>query len=569
MKRLVIFIILFTALYQESKAQCYKIDSLRSVLVVWTKRDTNRVNTLNLLAKEYLKDLRPKNAEYFGQQALVLAESIDHLKGMADAHMILGEAYFTNPLKRDDESIQNYLQGLEIYQKINLKPQEAQALETIGDYYYELSYLKKEYYQRALDYYLQFFALSKQLEDPPTQMRACIVIAQLYAQIGEDKASRKYFLRAVNLKKQVEDDQLDDPHLFSKAERFYQLQIENQKLYNYTLIGGLAVMLVLISLLTILVVQKQRSNRVLTHQKEQIQRQRDDIQVKNRELEFQTEEILAQKDQLALQNQKIREAQDEVEAANENLRTMNHRLEELVQERTQDLVKANQALTVANEELDTVIYRASHDFRGPVTTLVGLSQLAYLQIEPEHVAYELFTKIENTARKMDGMLEKLHQVSYLLGKNMEEQMIELGTIIEEVKVNLKESIENSQMQFRVEVEPATFLYSDRELVLAVLENLIENAIQFRNPEVSITPTVEIQVSNSVATIQLEFKDNGVGIPPEFQDKIFDMFFRGSEVSKGNGLGLYVVRKALERIGAQVEIASEVNQYTSFKIHFPK
>ena len=569
MKRLFLVLYIFFTLSTNCWAQCYRIDSLRRVLTVWPQRDTNRVNTLNLLAEEYIKDRRPKNAEYFAKQALVFSNQLEFKRGEADAQLILGTVYFEDPLKRDEESIQSYLKALNSYERLNLKTKQAETSKIIGDYYYNLFYIREDYYEKALEYYLRYYEISRSLDDPVKTAEACVMVGQLYDHLGNNEKSRDYFLKAVELKRNIEENDMDDPHLFSKAESFYKLQIQNQQLNNYILIGGLGVLGLVVALLIIFIIQKQQTNHILHRKNAEIESQKNDIELKNIELQSQTKEISHQRDQLEEQNKQIKEAQDEIEAANEKLITVNQRLEDLVEERTSDLRRTNEALVLANGELDTLIYRASHDFKGPVATLTGLTQIARLDAGDSQEAMTFIDKIESTAVKMDGMLEKLHQVSYIIGKDLESTRIGFDHIIDNIKEHLKDQIAESHIDFNLELDPEVFFHSDPELIQTILENLIENSITFHTQNTDNKPQIDIQIKNDFAAIHLELRDNGAGIPPEMQDRVFDMFFRGSEESKGNGLGLYVVKKALERLDGEVELDSKWGEYTSFKVKLPK
>jgi signal transduction histidine kinase len=550
-------------------AQCSMIDSLQRVLLLQRDTDTSRINTMNLLALEFVKTEQTQRGLFYAQQAYYLSQRLKYKTGEGDYQMVLGAIYYQDDLKRDKEAIESYLKGLEIFQQIQHKPRIADAHKTIGDYYYNLFYTKENHYEKALSHYLQYLEITKNIDDKVKLAEAYITVANLYNHLGKSVESHDYFLKAIEVKKQIENQDLHNPHLFTEAERFYTLQIENQKLYNYILIGGLALLLVIALLLFFLTIQKQRVNKTLRVQKKEIEKQNKDIESKNIALKLQTEEISNQRDLLATQNAQIVEARNELDTANDSLKRMVEQLEQIVQTRTEDLRKANHSLVVANEELDTLIYRASHDFKGPVATLTGLSQLGKLECPTNMTAIDFFDKIEHTATKMDAMLQKLHQVSYLIAKPLENQIISVEKMIEDIKVSLADLMETYQVELQLIVEPALYLFSDIELMSIILENLIENAVYFRNQEANTQPVISIEVKQDVHYVYWVVKDNGAGIPQEFFPKIFDMFFRGSEASRGNGLGLYVVKKALERLEGKVDITSEVGQYTAFHMVLEK
>ena len=103
------------------------------------------------------------------------------------------------------------------------------------------------------------------------------------------------------------------------------------------------------------------------------------------------------------------------------------------------------------------------------------------------------------------------------------------------------------------------------LLKIVLENVIENAIRFRNPE---APTLTIKAKVVEESVQILVQDNGIGIEPEYINRVTDMFFRGSAQSQGNGLGLYIVKKAIEKLNGRFHFASTYAQGSTVTIVLP-
>jgi signal transduction histidine kinase len=111
------------------------------------------------------------------------------------------------------------------------------------------------------------------------------------------------------------------------------------------------------------------------------------------------------------------------------------------------------------------------------------------------------------------------------------------------------------------------IITDPELLRVVLFNLLENAFQFRKINTQ-EHHVNVVLDKQGDFVKIVVEDNGMGIPKEYRQKMFDMFFRASEASQGNGLGLYVVKKAVERLGGEIVVESEVGNYTRFMVIFP-
>ncbi len=99
----------------------------------------------------------------------------------------------------------------------------------------------------------------------------------------------------------------------------------------------------------------------------------------------------------------------------------------------------------------------------------------------------------------------------------------------------------------------------------ILMNLAENAIFYRSHR---SPEVQLFFKNHQKFIEITVSDNGVGVSNEMRDKIFDMFYRGSNVSNGSGLGLYVVKKAVEKLKGTIQVESLLHEHTTFRIQIP-
>ena len=111
------------------------------------------------------------------------------------------------------------------------------------------------------------------------------------------------------------------------------------------------------------------------------------------------------------------------------------------------------------------------------------------------------------------------------------------------------------------------LYSDKYRISVIFNNLISNAIKYYDPAKQ-NPSLNITVEATKENARFEFRDNGIGIDKEFQNKIFNMFFRATQLSEGAGLGLYIVQEAVEKLKGTVTINSEIRKGTTFIIDIP-
>ncbi|MEO8172554.1 MAG: hybrid sensor histidine kinase/response regulator, partial [Sediminibacterium sp.] len=238
---------------------------------------------------------------------------------------------------------------------------------------------------------------------------------------------------------------------------------------------------------------------------------------------------------------------------------------ELYQTRKQ-LREKIEELQKANDELNRFVYSTSHDLRSPLANILGILNLAKLQ-QPDagSDSGNYFGMIESCVNKMDVFIHKT--IEYYKG-------IRLDDVNEDIDFNkiITDSIElcnmqNPQIVFDVHVDQQSEFSCDGFRLSLILNNLISNAVKYQrvdetNPKVKLTATI----NEKEAVIQIE--DNGVGIIEEHLNKIFQIFFRSTDFKNGLGIGLYIVKEALTRIGGDISVKSEFGKGTAFTLLVP-
>ncbi|ELR73297.1 hypothetical protein C900_04149 [Fulvivirga imtechensis AK7] len=328
----------------------------------------------------------------------------------------------------------------------------------------------------------------------------------------------------------------------------------------FYLVTAIVTTLLILAAFRLSVHRVNRRNKTLTSL---VEEQTSELMEINRVLEEQKEELLLQHDLLAQKNLELEKAHTEITSVNEKLTKVNSQLEDKVEERTKDLRSTLDKLRSSNEELDTFIYRASHDLKGPTASLLGLTMLGKA-ISNDHRYLEFFDRIEDTAYNMNGILAKLLSMHVILKTTVSYVPINMELLLSDVKSSLNTSKVRFTLQSEFDTSP-TF-YSDITLLTIILKNLLENSLIFRNPSKELVIRVGVEKRESM--IYLSVEDNGEGIEDSIKDKIFDLFYRGSQKSKGNGLGLYLVKKSVEKLNGKAEISSEPGKYTKINIIFP-
>lgn len=256
---------------------------------------------------------------------------------------------------------------------------------------------------------------------------------------------------------------------------------------------------------------------------------------------------------------KFRKQKMELSLANEKISRINNSLEEIVTQRTGQLRELN-------EELDLFFYRSSHDLRRPLLTIIGLNNIAnYTVSDPESL--DLFKKVALTADYMDKMLRKLMMVSNI-NRSVDPEIIDFELVFENIRRNYQNDLLENQIDLHISTENNLVFKSNQAIVEMIFENIVENSIRFCSTRRDVDKYIHIEVMLNGGNLLVTIEDNGMGIPKEYLSKIFNMFFVGNETSKGNGLGLYITGKAVGKLNGQIQVESEPNKYTRFKILIP-
>lgn len=245
------------------------------------------------------------------------------------------------------------------------------------------------------------------------------------------------------------------------------------------------------------------------------------------------------------------------------------KLQSEVLNRTRDLRRRNNELAKSKREYDHLIYRTSHDIRGPLSTLQGLANLAKIEVNNGLEAgrmEEYLNNIENTAKGLTDTLSKLLVIDKVRNQEMRKDEVDLESLISRIcdGYKLKEKYSHVNLAISIPVE-ASLVYSDKFLLELIFEQVIENAFCYQDIEKQ-KHIIEITVIRHNQSTKVVISDNGIGITDFDKSRIFDLFFVASE-NHGSGLGLFVAQKASERIGGRI-VLEKVKNPTTFSIYFP-
>ena len=256
---------------------------------------------------------------------------------------------------------------------------------------------------------------------------------------------------------------------------------------------------------------------------------------------------------------KLMERESELADKFEELEAQKEELTAAVEE----LMHTNRELVERNQELDAILYRSSHDLKSPLTSMFGVLNLIKAEKLPDHLK-DYCIHLEQRMQQMNSVINTLT----LLGKSVLDEIklkqISISNLIADEIEQLRYLPNFKLITFEKQFEGPDHIFADDLLTRILIRSLLSNAIVFR----SATPgKVLISVNTGNQALNIVIKDDGEGISPEVAPNIWDMFYRGSERSIGQGMGLYLVKKIIHRLHGNIWYRSQEG-FTIFELLIP-
>lgn len=534
----------------------------------------------------YSRGIYDKAATYLNQ-AIAIADEVGNMDYLGRSYNALGNVNYE--LKKYELSLKNYLKASKF--RFNAKDRKGYAASQFNAavVYDELG--RKD---KALAIYTEGYQIDRQYNDLLGMAIGEYTLAKFYLENGSTKKAKEYIALAINrLEKLKVRNELavtyeiasqiytatanykvankylkayqkikDEIYLqeknneIDKLEARYRLQgfeqeikllnlekkntenellikdttISNQKVIIYISAAGCVLLILLLYISYRFMAIRSKSNKELTQL--------------NKQISDKQEEILTQA--------------EELQEANKQIREMNADLEKRVSDRTTELIKAQ-------TDLDLFFYKASHDFRGPLTTFMGLAEVAEISLKnPE--ALDLFRKVKTTAVKLDKMVSKLQLISLLNTKSLDTldvNTIKINPLFDQLTTDFRELKDENAVKLIFETNTRELPFYDNYLKL-ILEVLIENGLTYKS---NLQAFVKVIVAKNENKISIIVEDNGKGIPENKHEEVFNMFHRTSSLSTGNGLGLFLLKKIVTHLKGTISLSSKVNEGSQFTITF--
>ena len=230
-----------------------------------------------------------------------------------------------------------------------------------------------------------------------------------------------------------------------------------------------------------------------------------------------------------------------------------------------DRMRVEQQLEYKVNELNTFMYKATHDLRAPLSSLLGLVSLAKSTRKADELD-TYFSMIDESTRKMDKILIDLVDIIKISRGVPEIAEINLSSLIDEILSLLNNSPGFKGIEITRSIELTRPFYSDPKLLYSVFQNLLDNSAKYKSH--GIKNRIHIAATETTTGIQILISDNGIGIPENLQEKVFQMFYRATTSSSGTGLGLYIVKNSIDKLSGTIELSSKEKEGTFVSITLP-
>lgn len=230
-----------------------------------------------------------------------------------------------------------------------------------------------------------------------------------------------------------------------------------------------------------------------------------------------------------------------------------------------DQIKAEDRLQAINREMEIFMYKSSHNLKGPVASIKGLLQLIKEEQEPLGSSPYL-EMMDRSIKGLETTLDELMDIARVKQGSLKIEPVDLRQMFDDIGQKLRFMKEWAGIKYSIRVEQEHPFYSDINLLYSILQNLIENSVKYKrlknNSKISVKAVVGLRQA------EISVSDNGLGILPQLQERIFEMFYRAHLDSTGTGLGLYLVRNAVQKLGGTIRLESIPEEGSTFELSLP-
>ncbi|MEO9966589.1 MAG: two-component regulator propeller domain-containing protein [Reichenbachiella sp.] len=225
--------------------------------------------------------------------------------------------------------------------------------------------------------------------------------------------------------------------------------------------------------------------------------------------------------------------------------------------------RQNVELKKVNAELDRFVYSASHEIRSPLSSILGLINLARMGDAEKRMDY--FDHIEKSVNRLDEFIHDIVDYSRNARLGIEVDKIDFESMVSDIIDDISHTQNFSKIEHSLNYDYTKAFYSDPKRLKIVLSNIITNAFKHHRPDKVDQAIVNLSITDHATGVKVVVKDNGPGIDKKHGKKVFNMFYRGTSSTEGSGLGLYIVEETLDKIQGGIDVQTVVGEGSVFTI----
>lgn len=217
------------------------------------------------------------------------------------------------------------------------------------------------------------------------------------------------------------------------------------------------------------------------------------------------------------------------------------------------------------QDLGIFIDQVTHDMKGPLSSLMALHRLVQIEYGHDNRVMEYFNHYHATVERLNATVIDLLTLSQVKKAAPRIRQVNIRNMVQDCLQALCHLPDFYKITFTTRIEIKESIAIEESLLQTITQNLLENAIKYCS---ETSPKVLICIKEQNNQLLLEVSDNGIGIPEEAQAHIFDMFYRATTRSTGTGLGLYILKHAVDKLGGTVKVRSLSQKGSRFMVSLP-
>lgn len=508
------------------------------------------------------------------EEALTAYRNLDDKQGMADALYNIGSIEYKST---------QYHKGLEhLYECLRLQKEiddligQSKTLKAIGFIYEAFGE-----WDKALETYVKCRELSHLNNDKNGESNACNPLSGLYLKKGDYKNALEAINTSISLKKETGDKRglafswygKGKIHLhlneYKEAEEFFKISLKVHSEVGEKMGCGMA--LTKLGQIHLGTNQNQEAKKYFQEAIE-VGEQIDNKQIMYKAYYELFNMAMTENEQAEALAYHIKYHDYKEQVINSETKSKIKSLEsmwkmESLESEARIQRENNIIVEKKNEELDKFSSRVSHDLRGPISSLMGLYDVVKSEIEDEQ-ALKYFELYHHRITRINQTIIDLLELSKVKDWQLSKTIIDFNEIVADCIDSFNYLPGFNKIKFAIEIEKEIKIQSDRSLMNTIIQNLIENSIKYSRQDID-DPYVKIQVMQTAEDYMcIIVEDNGIGIDSKYQQKVFDMFYRANDDVQGSGLGMFILKSAVEKLEGEVSLSSELGKGTKFVILLP-